>query len=177
MRKAIILVILLTGVISAQSKIVWSAGGNLALPMGSFADAASIGFGATAGAEMQIKDKIVGTATIGYLIWGGKEIDLGFAGKITTDYSSIPILVGGKYFFSNGFYGQGQLGFHLFSAKAESKISIFGTTTTTSASSSSTDFTIGLGGGYEMGKFDFSAAYYLISNANYLGARIAYKFN
>lgn len=175
MKKVLVVLFVLVGIVSAQKNITFSAGGNLALPMGSFGDAVGVGFGATVGAEMPVADKIIGTATLGYLMWGGKDINLGI-GKITTDFSSIPILVGAKYYFNKGLYGHGQLGLHMFSSTAKSTVTFFGSTTTAEASASSTDFTIGVGGGYEMGNLDLSVAYYLISDANYLGARVAYRF-
>jgi hypothetical protein len=175
MKKVLLVLILLVGAVSAQKKITMSAGGSLALPMGDFGNVVGVGFGATVGGEMPLTDKIIGTATLGYLMWGGKELDLGL-GKITTDFSSIPILVGAKYYFNKGFYGIGQLGFHMFTITAKSTITFFGSTSTAEASESTTEFTIGIGGGYEIGNLDLSAAYYLIKDANYLGARVAYRF-
>lgn len=168
--------IVLAGISNAQNKITLSAGANLALPMGSFGDAAGIGFGATIGGDYIINEKLVGTATVGYIMWGGQEIDLGL-GKITTDFSAIPVLVGAKYYLNKGFYGHGQLGFHLFSTTAKSTFTFFGNTTESEATGSSSEFTIGVGAGYEMGSLDLSAGYYIISNTNYVGARVAYRFS
>ncbi len=169
-------VIIFAGInLNAQSKISFNAGANLALPMGSFSDVAGFGFGASVGAQMPLADKITGTASVGYLMFGEKE--LGPAGfSVKSSFSAIPILVGAKYAFSDNFYGAAETGFHLFSSTVKSEITIFGTTTTSEATGSSTDFTLGLGGGYMFGKFDVSAKYYLISNANYLGVRVAYHF-
>jgi hypothetical protein len=169
-------VLLFAGYANAQNKLSFSAGGNLALPMGSFGDVVNFGFGATVAADYPLADKIVGTATIGYLIWSGK--DFGQSGVTAkTDFKAIPILAGVKYFVSKDFYALGQLGFHLFSTSGESKFTYLGQTMTTKIDGSSTDFTLSLGAGYIIGNLDIAGSFYIISNANYLGARVAYRIN
>jgi len=169
-------VVLFAGInLNAQSKLSFNAGANLALPMGSFADVAGLGFGASVGAQMPLADKITGTASVGYLMFGEKELGpTGFSVKST--FSAIPILVGSKYALSDNFYGAAEVGFHLFSSTVKTEITMFGKTTTSEGTGSSSDFTLGVGGGYMFGKLDVSAKYYLISNANYLGVRVAYHF-
>jgi len=143
--------------------------------MGSFADVAGFGFGASVGGEMPLADKITGTASVGYLMFGEKELGApGFSVK--SSFSAIPILVGSKYALGDKFYGAAEVGFHLFSSKVTSEVTFFGTTTTSEGTANTTDFTIGVGGGYMFGKFDVSAKYYLVSDANYLGVRVAYHF-
>lgn len=151
------------GQIDAQSKKAVSIGGNIALPMGDFGDAAGTGFGATVTGEMELADKIVGTATIGYLMWAEESL-----GGYDYSYSAIPILAGAKYYFQNNFYAYGQLGFHLFSVDVEPESIYFD-------GDSDTEFTLGLGAGYEFNQFDITAMFYIISDANYLGIRAAYK--
>ncbi|MCK9279559.1 MAG: outer membrane beta-barrel protein [Melioribacteraceae bacterium] len=169
-------VVLFAGLsLNAQSKLSFNAGANAALPMGSFADVAGFGFGASVGAEMPVADKITGTASVGYLMFGEKELGgTGFSAK--SSFSAIPILVGSKYAFNDNFYGAAEVGFHLFSGTVKSEITLFGSTTSAEATESTTDFTVGVGAGYMFGKLDVSAKYYLISDANYLGVRVAYHF-
>ncbi|MFA7287560.1 MAG: hypothetical protein WC055_01640 [Melioribacteraceae bacterium] len=169
-------VVLFAGLnLNAQSKLAFNAGANLGLPMGSFGDVAGIGFGASVGAEMPVADKITGTASVGYMMFAEKE--LGGAGlSIKSSFSAIPILVGAKYALANNFYGAAEVGFHLFSSTVKSEMTLFGTTTSAEATANTTDFTIGVGGGYTFGKIDVSAKYYLVSDANYLGVRVAYHF-
>jgi hypothetical protein len=170
----ILLAVLFTGFVNAQSQWV-SIGGNLALPMGSFGDVANVGFGGTATYERSFAPNIVGQVYAGYISFGGKEI-FGF------DYSSsmIPIMAGAKYFFQpgKGLYANALLGVHLFSAKVPTYNFITGTSST--ETSTSTEFSLGVGAGYElpMGKnaLDLSAHFMVVSDANYIGARVAYKF-
>lgn len=165
--------ILFTGMVNGQSAI--SIGGNVALPIGDWADFANIGFGGTASYEHQFNRNLTGTATAGYLIWGGKEDIPDFK----YDYSAIPVLAGVKYFFvpGQGFYVAGQAGFHFFSVDVESTVPGF----QFSSSGSETEFSAAAGLGYEVpagskGAIDISAMFNLISDLNYIGFRIAYKF-
>lgn len=167
--------------VNAQN-INLSIGGELALPMGTFGDAAGIGFGGTVRGEYPLSDNLVGIADVGYLMWGGETIDLGGLGEITTDYSAIPIQVGAKYYFDKSFYGLAQVGLHMFTFDAESKISIYGTPTTSSSSTGESKFGAGVGAGYELplggGALDINVKYQLVSDElSYLGARVAYKFS
>lgn len=167
----LVVLLLIVGFSNAQNKITLSAGGNLALPTGSFGDIAGTGFGASVTGEYPLGEKLVGTATVGYITWGTKDF-----GGAEWSFSAIPVLAGAKYFFNNNLYGYGQLGFHMFSSSAEIDFGpFFGGKQKVDDSSS--EFTIGLGAGYEINNFDLSAAYYIISDANYLGVRVAYKFS
>lgn len=138
--------------------------------MGDFGDIAGTGFGATVTGDYPLAEKIYGTATLGFLTWGTKE----FAGG-EWSYSAIPILAGAKYYFQNNFYGYGQLGFHVFSYSYEVDFGPWGGKV--KSDDSSTEFTFGFGAGYEINNFDLSAGYYIISDANYIGLRAAYKFS
>ncbi len=166
-------VMLFTGVISAQDKSL-GVGLNVALPMGNFGDFAGTGFGGTVVFEMEFSPQLNGTATAGYITWGGKDF-----GSFSYTYSAIPILVGAKYFFmpTGGFYGHGQIGFYLFSVDVESPSgnSFF------TGSSSSTEFTISLGAGYEIPinenlMADIGAAYIIISDLGHVGIRAGVIF-
>lgn len=177
----IVLFVLLFALTVNAQNINLSVGGELAMPMGTFSDAAGIGFGGTVRGEYPINDQLVGIADVGYLMWGGETIDLGI-GEITTDYSAIPIQVGAKYYFDKGFYALAQVGLHMFTFDATSKITIFGSTTESSFSTSESKFGAGFGAGYELplggGALDINVKYQLVSDdLSYLGARVAYKFS
>jgi hypothetical protein len=169
----LLVLILFSTVSFAQSAI--SVGGNLALPIGDWSDVADMGFGGTASYEHKFSPNLVGTATAGYLIWGGKEDIEGFS----YDYSAIPILAGVKYFFApgQGFYAAGQVGLHMFTIDVD--VEFFGFEG--SGSSTETEFSAAAGLGYEIpvgpkGAVDLNAMFNLISDLNYLGFRVAYKF-
>ncbi|MEO8400141.1 MAG: hypothetical protein ABI550_10090, partial [Ignavibacteriaceae bacterium] len=88
-------------------------GANLALPIGNFSDVAGTGFGVTGTFEMKFLPNFTGTGTIGYIKWGGKDFP-----NFSYSYSGIPILVGGKYYFTpvTPVYGMAQIGFTILSA-------------------------------------------------------------
>jgi opacity protein-like surface antigen len=144
--------------------------------MGDWSDGANTGFGGTATYERSFSPNIMGQVYAGYITFGGDEAD-GFS----YSYSMIPIMAGVKYFFQpgKGFYANALLGVHLFTADIdypEEYEEFF-----TVDSETSTEFAFGVGAGYEIpvgGKnaVDISAHYMLISDANYIGARIAYRF-
>ncbi len=95
--------------------------------MGDWSDFTGIGFGATLGFEMPVGDKLGLIAQAGYISFAGKdfEVDLGPLGKTTVEgvgTSSIPIQVGGKFYFSDnqeGAYFGVLTGVHISKANVE----------------------------------------------------------
>jgi hypothetical protein len=172
----ILVALLSTGFIKAQSQGI-SIGANVALPMGDWSDGANTGFGGTATYERSFTPNITGQVYAGYITFGGDELE-GFS----YSYSMIPIMVGAKYFFQpsgKGFYGNALLGVHLFTADVSVPDEF--EPYYSGGSETSTEFSFGIGAGYEVpvgGKnaVDITAHYMLISDANYIGARIAYRF-
>lgn len=157
----------------AQGKNYLGIGANLAIPMGSFGDAAGMGFGGSASFEMSFTPNITGIVTAGYLKFSGK--DFGF---FSYDYDAIPIMAGIKYYFTPAtpFYAIGQIGFQIFNANATYS-GPFGF----DVSGSSTEFGLGLGVGYEVpvgmsGAIDLTGMFNIVSDLNYVGIRAAYRF-
>jgi opacity protein-like surface antigen len=94
-------------------------------------------------------------------------------------------MVGAKYYFTPGvpFYGIAQIGFQIFNANASSTTNVpgFGGFNV-SASGSSTEFAFAVGAGYEIpvgtsGAIDVTGTFNLVSNLNYIGARVGYRFS
>jgi len=172
-------VILFTGLTYSQGEMSLGVGVNVALPMGDFGDQAGTGFGGTAVFEMEFMPQLYGTATAGYISWGGEDVE-SFGGTYSYSTSAVPILVGAKYFFlpAGGFYGHGQIGFYFFSVDVEvPSFAGFGV----DLGGSSTEFALSLGAGYEFGitptlTGDVSAAYILISDFGHVGFRAGVKF-
>jgi len=186
MKKVLVTIValfLFVGISQAQNKMYLNIGGNVALPMGNFGDVAGTGFGGTAQFEMQFTPQLLGTATAGYITWGGKDFST-LGTKYSYTYSAIPILVGVKYFFmpSGGFYGHGQLGLYMFSWDFEAPTyTIGGVTYGGKQSESSSEFTFAFGPGYELPlspklNLDLSAAYIVISDLGHIGIRAGVKF-
>jgi hypothetical protein len=174
-----VLILFFFGTINAQNSSAAGAGLIVALPMGSFGDAAGTGFGGVGSFEIGFTPNLVGVGQLGYISWGSEEV-AGFS----SSYSAVPLLLGVKYFFTpgSGFYGTTSLGLHFFSFSADVPgISIGGQTIGGgSASATSTDFTFLIGAGYEFPlnqqfSLDFSGAYNLISDANYVTVRAGGK--
>ncbi len=159
----------------AQGKNHLGIGANLALPMGTFGDAAGIGFGGSASFEMGFTPNITGIVSAGYLKFGGQDF-----GDFSYDYDAIPIMAGIKYYFAPAtpFYAIGQIGFQIFNANAKySGPYGFGF----DVSGSSTEFGIALGAGYEVpinanAAIDLTGTFNIVSNLNYVGIRAAYRF-
>jgi hypothetical protein len=183
MKKVLVTIValfLFVGISQAQNKMNLNVGLNVALPMGSFGDVAGTGFGGTAQFEMQFTPQLYGTATAGYITWGGKDF-----GNFSYSYHAIPILVGAKYYFmpSGGFYGHGQLGLYMFSASVKSPAIVVGGFTVGGGdvSSTSSEFTFSFGAGYELPlspklMLDLSGAYIVISDFGHIGLRAGVKF-
>ena len=175
----------------------FSIGAELGMPMGTFGDAANIGFGGSLRYEMPMGDNLGLMLTAGYLTFGGKETTEGvpgffeFTSKSTTGI--IPIQVGAKYYFSEqqeGFYGMVQLGLSLVNSKNEVTVDVLGTKTTTETTSNGSGFSYAPGIGYHLANLDFGLSYQLFSQTvtestlfgdisatstgSYLGLRIAY---
>lgn len=156
----------------AQSNMAVGAGLVVSLPMGSFGDAANMGIGGTAAFELKFAPQITGVGQIGYISYATESDAFSF--------STVPLLVGVKYFFqpSGGVYGIGQLGLNFFSTTVETPD--FGFFGPTSYSASSSEFTLALGAGYEMpiGSnliFDVSGAFNIISDFTNIQLRAGVK--
>jgi hypothetical protein len=146
----------------------FSVGAEVAIPGGDYGTNAGTGFGASLRYEMPVGTNLGLMGTVGYLTYGKKSIDFGFGASATYTNSMIPILVGGKYYFTeqqNGFYGMVQLGVTMLSTKYETpSYTILGTTFDgTSSTNSATAFTWSPGIGYHLDNLDFSVAYYAFS--------------
>ncbi len=148
MKKALavlVVLFLLTGITNAQvGKMAVEPNITLAIPLGDFADAYNMGFGGTVTFMYRVIPQMDLTGSIGYLRWGYKATD--------GSYSSIPFLVGARYYFSPGNimpYAGAELGLHFSSASFEiPTYTVFGQTYGGgTASTSSTDFGLGFGGG------------------------------
>ncbi len=174
-------VLLFTGVSFSQTPPMHiGASLNLGLPVGRFGDIAGTGIGVTGQFEMQLIPNLVGTGTIGYIKWGGKDLPYG-----SYSMSTVPILVGAKYYLVPmvPFYALANLGITIVSSSVDvPAVSYFGYTVGGgSASASSSEFTFAIGGGYEIPltpsiTLDVNAAFNIISDANYLGIKAGVLF-
>lgn len=169
----IVVLVLFAGFTNGQSKITLGVGGTLALPMGTFGDVASTGFGGLVKGEMGF-GSMIGTASVGYLTFGAKDL-----GGVKATWSAIPILVGTKYSFASSFYGSVELGLNMVTVKAETpEYSFWGVTIPAeSVSTSETKVGYALGVGYQLSAIDIVLKYQtLASDANFIGVNVIYNF-
>lgn len=140
-------------------------GAEIALPMGDFSNGYSVGFGATGKAFYSISEDGDITGTLGYLYFGMKSTDY-----MSGHASIIPLQFGYHHNF-DGLYVEPQLGLMFVTAKIK-ETGMFGF----EASNSETKFSLGIGGGYEYGDWDFGLRYQILEHANFIGLRIGYNF-
>jgi opacity protein-like surface antigen len=150
--------------------------------LGSFGDVAGVGFGGTASFEMEFTPNITGIASVGYLSFGGKDFTTPYY-NYSYGYTDVPVMAGVKYYCTPGipFYGIRQIGFQIFNNNYSSTVTVPGYYNGVSVSASSNEFAFAVGAGYEIpvglkGALDVTGTFNLISNLNYIGARVAYRF-
>ncbi|MDP3150675.1 MAG: hypothetical protein Q8N83_16265 [Ignavibacteria bacterium] len=187
----VVVLVLFAGFTNGQSKITLGVGGTLALPMGTFADASSMGFGGLVRGEMGF-GTIVGTASLGYLMFPGKDISEevypGVNATYSSSFSAIPILVGAKYSFAPGLYGSVEAGLNMLSwtAKYDVPAITVGSYTVPASSGettgSETKFGFAVGVGYQVSSFDISLKYQNLGTPeggdalNFVGVNVLYNF-
>jgi hypothetical protein len=184
MKKYTVLLVLVLCLVISQFALAgpkFGIGGNLALPQGDWSDiTSSIGFGGTAQALFPMGENMAVGVQAGYLIFGGEEMDFGAAGSFDYTISAIPILATGRYYLGvpggpRPFVGA-LVGFHLMQISYDYSVTLFGVTTTAEGDDNSTEFSFAPMAGIEVGAIEISAFYMIISDANYIGARIGFNF-
>lgn len=158
----------------------FGVGGNLGLPQGDWADfVGSIAFGGTAQVLMPLGESMAFGAQAGYMIFGSEKFGApGFS--VEWDAKAIPILGIFRYYLGvpggpRPFVG-GMVGFHLFTIDVTQEVTFFGQTTTVTGDANSTEFSFAPSAGIEIGAIEIAAAYMLISDANYIYARLGFNF-
>jgi opacity protein-like surface antigen len=184
MKKVIVLLMVL-GFISISSMKAqdfrFSAGLELALPMGDFGDAYPLGYGLSLGGELPFADKFGATLTAGYTLL---SVDSDLKDFVKSS-GMIPVQAGIKYYISeaqDGLYFHGQIGVHSLSVTTED-ITIFGQTTK-GTTESDTNLSFALGAGYFISEsIDLGLRYNIITSSedgvdasSYLGLRAAFNF-
>ncbi|GAB4289595.1 MAG: hypothetical protein Kow0098_07670 [Ignavibacteriaceae bacterium] len=135
-------VVLLSSFGFAQGKFGVSVQGGAALPMGTFGDVYSTGFGGMASLLYSVAPNVDLSGSVGYVTWSGKD---NFDGN---SFSSVPVLLGARVMFGGGTfepYVCGELGMHFGSSEFEFTNPITNTTETISNSDSNFGFAAGVG--------------------------------
>ena len=182
---------------NAESKISLSVGGDVLIPMGTFGDAVSTGFGGSVRGEYTINPMFSAGLTLGYFTWSGKDFTEGGVTVTGVGFKGVPVRVFGKYYFmpvdqKMRVYGIAELGI-FFGSTGEKTIDnpLYGIIpgepqTITSGGGSSSDFNYAPGVGVEFPlgsgktKLDISLRYDGIATSNgssgSLGGRVGVNF-
>ena len=169
---------------NAASKLSLSVGPDVLIPMGTFGDAVSTGFGGSVRGQYDINTMASVGLTVGYYTWSGKDV----AGVSGPNFKGLPIRVFGKYYFmpdgAARVYGIAELG--LFFSSVDVPSQTIGGFTVGGGSASSSDFNYAPGVGVELPlgsgstKLDVSIRYDGIatsgSSSGSLGARVGINF-
>jgi len=135
----VLLVVALATPASAASKMSLSAGADVLLPMGSFSDANSIGFGGSVRFQYNLTPMAAIGGETGYFVWGGKD----FEGVSGPSFKGLPLRAFGKYYFmpegKTRFYGMAELGL-FFGSSGDVSVNIPGYGTVTGGGGSTTGF-------------------------------------
>ena len=142
-----------------------SLGPEVGIPMGTFGDAYSVGFGGTVKGLLGVGQSGQLTFTLGYLYFKGKSgtSSNGYSYANQT-FNIVPYLIGYRHNIK-AFYIEPQLGFASYTTKViGEKIS-------------ETRFTYALGAGYTIHSFDVGLRFQSHEGTSFLGVRAAYVFN
>ena len=165
-----------------------SAGLEIALPMGDFGDAYTLGYGLSVGGELPVGDNLGVTATVGYLLL---SVDSELKDFVKSS-AMIPAQLGLKYYFDEqqtGAYAHGQIGVHSNSTTFEDTedIVVGGITVLEGQegeTESDTNLSWAIGAGYFVNEnIDLGLRYNSITSGedevdalSYIGVRAAYNF-
>ena len=181
----------LTNTMNAAGKMSLSVGPDVLIPVGTFGDGWSTGFGGSVRGQYDVDPMFSLGLTVGYYTWSGKDV----AGFKFPTLSGLPIRAFGKYYFmpegKARFYGMAELGMFFSSTDDQTYPNPFAglpgqPATITVAGSSSSDFNYAPGVGVELplgsgnSKIDISARYDVIatsgsSSSNFAG-RVGINF-
>ena len=147
------------------------AHGVLTLPSGDFGDVAGTGIGGGIGLRVPYSEQLDFRGELGYIMYGGQDF-----GSYEWSYGMIPLTVLGEYRMqpdSPGYF-LGGLGLTIVRVSWEGDDAFFGTV---DESDSSTEFSLSLGGGYDVNEqFSVEGRYNIISDTSYLSVHGTYAF-
>lgn len=178
-------------VFTTNANAQFSAGIDVALPLGDFSDASSFGFGASVAYDFPLSDQMSVGGQAGYTFFSAKTPSFA-PDDYSASYGVIPLLGNFKYFFAdntNGFYAMASAGFSIFRYSQEFTYETFEVVNgsfvtvekTEKNSGSETELTFAPGVGMILNeKIDLNARYMIImtdgSSTTYLNIRAAMFF-
>jgi hypothetical protein len=142
--------VLLVSTSNAAGKMGLSVGGDVLIPMGTFGDIVSTGFGGSVRGELAVNPNFAVGITTGYFVWSGKDNTSGSVTVSGADFKGVPLRAYGKFYAApegqTRMYGIFELGLFFSSTTASGTVA----GQSYSVSGSSTDFNYAPGVGVEM---------------------------
>lgn len=164
--------------IAQMNNMAVGLNGTISVPIGDFNDVAKMGFGVSGSFFYELMDNFEATGSIGFISWGGDKLDLpaGFASEANGSFTTIPILIGGRYILEGDNllpYISAELGFHIFSTPKH-EVTLNDVIEESTKDNTDFNFGFGIGGGvlYELSrevKIDGGLKYNIISSDDSIG--------
>jgi hypothetical protein len=157
-------------VVFAQGEPGWnkmSLGANFeaSVPVGDFQYLAGTGYGGNLRYQFGGDVRAAFTATAGYLVWGKKDL----TGNNSVQTKAFNFFVGGKYYFTPGFYGSLEGGIYFFTYTYEK--------TVVGVEGDTGRFMMPIGIGYQKSGFELGVRYMLLAtNVNSFSFTLGYNF-
>jgi hypothetical protein len=168
---AVALCVMLIPMISlAQGEPGWnkmSLGANfeLSVPVGDFTYVAETGYGGNVRYQFGGDARTAFTATAGYLVWGKKTL----AGNASVQPKAFNFFLGGKYYFTNGFYGSLEGGVYFLTYDYVGNV--------VGAKGDTGRFMVPIGIGYQKSGFEIGVRYMLLAvDYNAFSFTLGYNF-
>jgi hypothetical protein len=139
--------------------------GIVSVPVGDFSDGAGTGFGGGARYQYGFDFESAFTASAGYISWTEKDfVNSSFMA------SAWEILIGGKYYFTTGLFGQLEAGVDFFSTEVTTGGGL-------TVKDTETRFMFPIGLGYQHEGVELTAKYYIYHpDATSFGFTLGYNF-
>lgn len=152
------------------------AQGLITLPTGDFGDVAGTGFGGGVGMVVPYSELLSFRGEAAYIIYGGEDV-----GTYSWDFGMIPFTVLGEYHMTEDSpaYFLGGVGLTMVRSSWEYSYTdpFTGQTVSADEDDSSSEFTLSLGGGYEVNEqIAVEGRFNIISDTNYISVHGTYAF-
>jgi len=123
---------------------------ELSVPVGDFSSIAGIGYGGILKHQYGVDLRSAVTVSAGYLVWSKEDVAGG-----TIQPKAFEAMLGGKYYFTQGFFGSLEGGVYVLSFTHEGQV--------LGVEGDTWRFMLPVGFGYQVNGFEIGARYYLLS--------------
>jgi len=138
---------------------------EVSIPVGNFSNVAGTGYGGNLRYQWGANPRTVFTATAGYLVWGTKDLGL----NTSVQPKAFNVFIGGKYYFTNGFYGTLEGGGYFLSYTYDGNV--------VGAQGNTFWFMLPIGIGFQKSGFELGVRYMLLAvDYNNFSFTLGYNF-